>query len=307
MSRPPPKAGTVEEDLPPPYSSTTGSPLQSHQTVHTDGLVSPQYAPGIPGLLSSHLSNLHDRLVAEEARRSDTRDHLDSQALSLIVPYIEDLLSEIATLRPTPASVEATLVPDRSVDRHWIFSDPTEKGHDEIRSVIRVQGASKVVGDRKVQLDTPARPSLLTRDLSPESPREFSSWGRWDEEDGANRPSNANAGLWWSDESMARRLAASLQPAVKVDRVTVRQQVEQQKGGKEKKTSRLSGLLRRDVPVPLREPRANPPSREEESDDVTMRVRAEEVTFRRENEMGIWESKTGWGLVVKVSINRPRA
>lgn len=33
-----------------------------------------------------------------------------------------------------------------------------------------------------------------------------------------------------------------------------------------------------------------------------MDVRAEHVTFRRENEMGIWESKSGWGLVVRLQL-----
>ena len=35
----------------------------------------------------------------------------------------------------------------------------------------------------------------------------------------------------------------------------------------------------------------------------TIAVRADEVTFRRENEMGIWESKTGWCIIVRVSLH----
>lgn len=31
-----------------------------------------------------------------------------------------------------------------------------------------------------------------------------------------------------------------------------------------------------------------------------MTVRAEEVSFRRENELGIWESRNGYGIVVRV-------
>jgi hypothetical protein len=37
---------------------------------------------------------------------------------------------------------------------------------------------------------------------------------------------------------------------------------------------------------------------------VVMTVRPEEVTFRRENEFGIWESKNGYGLVVRVRTRR---
>ena len=33
-----------------------------------------------------------------------------------------------------------------------------------------------------------------------------------------------------------------------------------------------------------------------------MNVRADHVTFRRENEMGIWESKSGWAIVVRLQL-----
>ena len=33
-----------------------------------------------------------------------------------------------------------------------------------------------------------------------------------------------------------------------------------------------------------------------------MDVRADHVTFRRENEMGIWESKSGWAIVVRLQL-----
>ncbi|CRJ80254.1 hypothetical protein HYQ45_006434 [Verticillium longisporum] len=35
-----------------------------------------------------------------------------------------------------------------------------------------------------------------------------------------------------------------------------------------------------------------------------MKVTAEEVSFRRENEMGIWESMNGWAVVVRITIRR---
>jgi len=35
-----------------------------------------------------------------------------------------------------------------------------------------------------------------------------------------------------------------------------------------------------------------------------MSLRADEITFRGENEMGIWESRTGWGIVVRVELRR---
>lgn len=47
---------------------------------------------------------------------------------------------------------------------------------------------------------------------------------------------------------------------------------------------------------------ASPQALPNRSQEASMTVHADEVTFRRENEMGIWESKTGWGIVVQVSL-----
>ncbi|POR33828.1 UDP-glucose 4-epimerase [Tolypocladium paradoxum] len=101
---------------------------------------------------------------------------------------------------------------------------------------------------------------------------------------------------------MARRLAKHLQPAraaPPVDRQTVRAHVAQ---AKESSKSSRWGLFKKDEP-PLPPPASSPaPSASAGRDAVTMSAGAEEVTFRRENEMGIWESTTGWGIVVRVRI-----
>ncbi|KAJ4414514.1 hypothetical protein N0V85_003118 [Neurospora sp. IMI 360204] len=41
-----------------------------------------------------------------------------------------------------------------------------------------------------------------------------------------------------------------------------------------------------------------------EEDRITMTVRAEEVTFSRENKFGLWESVGGWGIVVSIKVGR---
>lgn len=105
-------------------------------------------------------------------------------------------------------------------------------------------------------------------------------------------------GLWWSDEAAARRLARHLQPeraAPAVDRQTVRARAAQGRRSR-------WGLFKRDEPPPPPVPPVSPPASGPGRDDVTMSAGAEEVTFRRENEMGIWESRTGWGIVVRVRI-----
>jgi hypothetical protein len=36
-----------------------------------------------------------------------------------------------------------------------------------------------------------------------------------------------------------------------------------------------------------------------------MVVRADEVTFRKENDFGVWESRTGYGIVVRIRVKKP--
>lgn len=36
---------------------------------------------------------------------------------------------------------------------------------------------------------------------------------------------------------------------------------------------------------------------------VKATTRAEQMTFRRENEMGLWESRSGWTIIFTVTVN----
>ncbi|RXG42024.1 hypothetical protein VDGE_07597 [Verticillium dahliae] len=58
---------------------------------------------------------------------------------------------------------------------------------------------------------------------------------------------------------------------------------------------RLAGLLRPDG-------RRGPALGGRTGDE--MKVTAEEVSFRRENEMGLWESMNGWAVVVRITVRR---
>lgn len=285
----------ADEELPPPYSPTSFSsaPPPASASYH--------HSASIPGLFSNQLDGLRSQIRAEEAARQDEREQLDTQTLSLLVPYVEDLISFISTVNPTPSLVEMLLVPADAVGSEWTFSEPAEMRCGEIRKVFKVKRDTKLASDEKRRPSPPAKSSLFSSDLSPEGPKEFTSWGRWDDDSPSASSSSRADDLWFSDEAMARRLAKHLQPAPKVDRTTVREQVAAQK--KPEKKSRFGGLLRRDVPIPTLE-RAAPESRAEQTEDVAMRVNAEEASFRRENEMGIWESKTGWAVAVRVSLKR---
>lgn len=281
MSKQPP---TMDEDLPPPYSAaaTLSTPDIPHDA-----------APSQSSLFAGHLSSLRSQIASEEAAYTSARDHRDSQTLALLVPHVEELLSSIAALRPPPTLVEATFVPEDAVGQGWRFTDVDHRRPGEVAKLIRVERDLKLEGDRK--------PAPRANDTGEPRRSEFDEWGRFD--DGDDVPSNPETTLWWSDEDMARRLARHLQPdrpTASVDRQTVRAQVVQNK--ESKKASRWS-LFKKDEPQPP--PSFAAPARaRDDGEDIAMTVGAEEVTFRKENDMGIWESKTGWGLVVRVRIRK---
>lgn len=169
------------------------------------------------------------------------------------------------------------MVPEGSVGTEWIFSD-----EDQTRKVVRVRENTKTKGDRKEEKYTAA----------PQQ-RAFDDWGRWDEPSS----STSRESLWWSDDEMASRLARYLQP----DRPRRAAPPPVAPPVQPKKSSGW-GMFRKAESTPPPPPAPRAPRNEE--DEVLMTVKAEEVTFRRENEFGIWESKTGWGLVVRVRIRQ---
>lgn len=220
-----------------------------------------------PYLFSSHLSSLRAGIASEQAARHSAQDEADNYILSLLIPHVEECLATIAAIHPPPSLVEATLVPDAAVDESWLTTDDDDRRDGIFNSVVRVSEHSKVPSDQK-------RPSA----------------------------SQSNNELWWSDEDMARRLASHLQPArptAAVDRQTVRDHVAQQK-----KSSRW-GFLKgsSSASSSASHPRAAPAT-PKTKEDITMTVVADEKTFRKENDLGIWESKTGWGIVVRVKIRQ---
>jgi hypothetical protein len=143
---------------------------------------------------------------------------------------------------------------------------------------------------------------------------EFGEWGRFDSYEGSSDGTGKGRGSewWFRDEDMARRLAAYLRPEPNLERkrvqatVVERKVVEKEKsgwgrwglGGSRKKAAEQSSP---GLPSPV-SPGLPSPASPGEDDAVKMTVRAEEVTFRRENDFGVWESMSGWGIVVTVRV-----
>lgn len=265
---------------------------QTHQDSPQDEDAPPPYSPSIPSsqvippLFSSHLSTLPSRILSARAARTSERDERDSETLALLVPHVESLLHTITTMDPPPRLMEMTLVPEDAVGEDWKFND-----EDALRKVVRVRDDSKIKGKGDGK-DT-GKPT--------EAPREkaFDDWGRR-EDAGSSSSSAQREVLWWSDDEMASRLAKYLQP----ERPRRAEQPKPVAPPAAPKQSRVWGLLKRVELVPSTPPPQPSRAPRTEEDEVLITVKAEEVTFRRENSFGIWESKTGWGLVVRVRIRR---
>lgn len=170
------------------------------------------------------------------------------------------------------------MVPGDAIGQDWSFSDD-----HQLHRLIRVYQ------DRK-GIDVKHRPCEPEPEPVKDAQKPFDDWGRWKDD---SQPPPPQGILWWQDHDLARRLAKYIQPE-RIDRTVVKAHMAQ-----EKKSSRW-GLFKKNDPTPA----SPPPPPVQNKDPVTMTVDAEEVTFRRENEMGIWETSTGWGLVVRVKIRQ---
>lgn len=213
MSKQPlPPQGGFDEELPPPYTERAND-----------------------NSFSSHLSHLQNSLPAQSSADDD------SGILATLVDPIDNFITQVSNLKPTPKTVEGTFIPEEALSPEWTLSDEGEKHKGELTKAIRVKTKSKE--DTKISKEG----SSWRTEEPLDSTNEFDDWGRWDEP--SSNASTEDA-LWWTDESLALHLAKSIQP------------------------TSLRG----------------------------MHVRAEHVTFRRENEMGIWESKSGWGIVVRLRL-----
>ncbi|KAF4482695.1 hypothetical protein CGGC5_v009012 [Colletotrichum fructicola Nara gc5] len=302
MSKQPPSYDLDNDpsDPPPSYTFTLTSPSAS------------SFSQQLPQTLSS----LTSLLRTTQAQQSALASHKTITLLPLLTPHLTALLTTLATSPSPPPLAELVFVPAAAVDPRWSIASET----NEVVQVIRVSPADvKESPSKSGQTPTtgPSSSSSSLREpsssssLRPNPPAAFDEWGRWSDSSSSPETSREEE-WWWADEDMARRLARQLQPEPRLDRTVVRQVVEQVI--QEKKKARGWGLFRggssSEAVASSSSSSAPPPDvsmarqQQQQDEDVSMTVRSEEVTFRRENELGIWESMRGWGIVARVRIRR---
>ncbi|TPX11946.1 uncharacterized protein E0L32_007444 [Thyridium curvatum] len=307
---------------PPPY---TEHPAPSYSS-----------SPADPSLytshLAAHLSSLPSRIRAAQSARATEQQVRDLHLITLLVPEVETFLSDGIGVgvsggfssSPPPPVAELNLVPAAAVGPGWKLSGAQERRREgETVQLVRVRapapspdgkGSRRSSAEEKKKNGGGGRRGGAEEQEEEEPERDwdaeqFDEWGRWD--DAGAGDSSSSGSWWWRDEAMARRLAAHLQPRepVRTERREIAAAVQQIKEEKRswaswgRKKSDSSSKASSSQPVnatttTVVETRNN-------DDGVSMTVRADEVTFRRENEMGIWESMSGWALVVTLRIRRP--
>ncbi|KAH7320687.1 hypothetical protein B0I35DRAFT_477254 [Stachybotrys elegans] len=264
-------------DLPPPYSNLDPAS------------VPPQPSPSI---FSSHLASLRASILADEIARASARDERDNQLLALLLPHVEHILSSISAMSPAPSLAEAIIIPEDAADEAWKLSDEGIERPGAVGPGIRSPGNAVVT--RVVRVRTQAKKDGSSDRYEP--PRETSDWA-WTGSSGDDVSLSPTA--WWTDEALARRLARSLQPKNPISETAPRPPPQQSKPEKSSRWKLFGGSK-----PSSSSSSAAPDPRPQWDNEVAMTVKAEEVTFRKENDFGIWESKTGWGLVMRVRLLR---
>ncbi|EHA48563.1 hypothetical protein MGG_00834 [Pyricularia oryzae 70-15] len=321
------------EAAPPPYSETA-FPTTSTIPSRSPGRTRPP-SPSSPlsSHLAAHLSSLSTRLRQTQSARATRQALLDLDLVERIVPHVEAFLADVVDAHSRPAAAELTIVPAPAVPSAWALSGAAERRREgELVHLVRlaVPGVGAVVDDKGRPRELlpqgrdgkgggsageAASPSTGSS-LRPErdwTATQFDEWGRWDEDAEAAAMAAAGGGSggssswWWRDEGMAERLAAHLQPRppVRTERREIQAAVVQAKEEKKsgwglwrKKSS--SSTVTPASPVAAAVSPVSPVL--EQDDGVRMTVRADEVTFRRENDFGVWESMSGWGIVVTIAV-----
>jgi len=275
-----------EGDVPPPYSEL-GSSNQPAFTSH----------------LESHLSSLPTLIRESQEAHATSQIARDIAFISLLSPHIEALLHRIASRPNPPALAELILVPSAPV-ADWVFSGE-KPGDGETRQLVRVVDRVGITKGLERDSDSEGEPSNngnMSKSNPWQTKDEFDAWGRWgDEMDGGHTKKNVGD-WWWNDEELAAGLARHLQPRPKAKPRAPELSSPQEPPKSPAPSKSRWGFLKSagpSAPVPVWPPEARaPPAQDDEQ--VSMTAKAEEVTFRRENEFGVFESKSGHGIVVRV-------
>ncbi|EFW99875.1 hypothetical protein CMQ_193 [Grosmannia clavigera kw1407] len=291
------KTDDITDDTPPPYAESARATSISEHRAQLQ-----QYISFLPGAIRQR-----------EYEHKSKQYEQDVRYISRLVPEIEAFLSHVATLPKQPPRAELVMVPEPAVPDGWTLSEIEEQRKaGDVVQVSRVRESKDFdVGDAKPSMTDGRSTETNNAGISASETVgvEFDEWGRWpgsaDDPISSGNGSGSASRWWWCDEEMARRLAAHLSlPKVadhKANDLPVAVALEISRRGQQKTGSWLSWATGRRKPTDVAV--ASPPKQKavETAGQVSVTACAREVTFRRQNELGIYESLTGWGIVLRVA------
>lgn len=282
------KTDPVDSEAPPSYVEATGTTSISEYRFQIA-----QYASQLP-------EAIQQSQYAQESRQ----ERQDFEWMADLVPEVGAFLSYIATFPRQPSGAELVMVPESAVSELWTLSGSDEqRKQGDVVQLVRIRDQNPK--DAKKSGEN-------TGSTAKDTASEFDEWGRWAEP--AESPNILGGGArakesWWRDEEMARRLSAHLslssrengsdssRPAilpVPADRESLPKQ-------KKDRGSWLPWATNKKKQASVSTPLPVPRSDNARKNTVLMMARAEEVTFRQQNELGIYESLTGWAIVLRVT------
>ncbi|KAL1884065.1 hypothetical protein Daus18300_000174 [Diaporthe australafricana] len=247
-------------------------------------------ADPIDELVSRLPSLIRERQQSQASQRLSEDDAL----VQHIVPFIQEFFLDFSTDNHTrnsreSLSMELMLVPQDAArrDEGWTLA-----GINERREQCVFSRLNEIATPDKLKWVSKNGESIQVRDDAAETDT-----------------------LWWRDEQRALRLASALRGIVTPERpqgseaqrdVDVEeQQPPEQSDSKGKSPARsFFGLSRKSrSPVERTAPKIQTKSFATVSlGSVQVHVQAEEVTLRRENDFGLWESSSGWAIVINATI-----
>jgi hypothetical protein len=268
-----------------PIPSTSNS--QSHSDhdpappSYSESISTPTYYPHLASQIRSQLSDLSATITALQTQTTLLNSAREDLILSLLTTQIQLFLSSFANSGLKKGTL--ILVPAAGLeDEKAVPTDYDFKNREEFDRMVRVRSKE---------------------DQGNRGDDEFSSGGS-EEKD-----------LWyWNDEPMALRLASYLNPPspqkLNPPPPTPSPQASSSTSPPTPSRSfwsrKISNPLLNTTPKPP--PPPIPPSdskgkeKEPKGDTVTMKVVAEEVVFRTENDFGIFGTERGWGIVVRLGV-----
>lgn len=275
---------------PPSYSEATvpgGS--QSHPPTYNE---KPNPDP-IDALVSRLPSLIRERQQSHASQRLSEDDTL----IQHMMPFVRDFFLDFSTETHTkgsrdsyePLSMELMLVPQDAArrDEGWTLA-----GIDERREQTAFFRLNEIAAPGQLRWVSKNGESIQVRD------------------DAAGTDI-----LWWRDEERALRLASALRGIVTPERSQqeeAQQQVEEEQEIAEtpdnKGKSPIRSFFGRSKKSPQAVQRPFPKIQNKTFATVSLgsvhvHVQAEEVTFRGENDFGLWESSSGWAIVTNATVS----